>query len=30
VILHLISVCGFMCRYDPRKRITAAQALEHE
>lgn len=25
-----LHVSDFICRYDPRKRITAAQALEHE
>jgi len=30
MFLHLIMDCVFMCRYDPRKRLTAAQALEHE
>lgn len=29
-VLPLTSNYVFLCRYDPRKRITAAQALEHE
>lgn len=29
-IIHCFLDPSFYCRYDPRKRITAAQALDHE